>query len=136
MPAVIDRLLASPACALLARLLLASAYAWSGVAKLLDFPATIAEMSAVGLAWPTAAAALTIVVQLGGSLLLVANRAAWLGAFALAAFTLAASVVAHAFWTLDGAARGQALATFLEHLGLIGGFLLVAILDRRRADPA
>jgi uncharacterized membrane protein YphA (DoxX/SURF4 family) len=36
--------------------------------------------------------------------------------------------MAHPFWTLDGIERVRELNTFLEHLAIIAGFVLVAIL--------
>jgi len=67
-------------------------------------------------------------VQIGGSVLVIAGRAVWLGAGALAVFTLLATIIAHAFWSAPAADRALVLNTFLEHIGLIGGFVLTAIL--------
>jgi uncharacterized membrane protein YphA (DoxX/SURF4 family) len=38
-------------------------------------------------------------------------------------------VLAHQFWTLDGVERFRELNTFLEHLAIIAGFVLVAVSD-------
>lgn len=71
----------------------------------------------------------TILVQLGGSALLILDRWAWLAAAALGVFTLFATVVAHDFWNVtDATIRFHALNTFLEHIGLIGGLFLAATL--------
>ncbi|HDR9163241.1 TPA: hypothetical protein QDB28_003638 [Burkholderia vietnamiensis] len=50
--------------------------------------------------------------------------------------TLVAMLVAADFWNMSGAARFMALNAFFEHLGLIGGLVLVAVLGntRRQAD--
>jgi hypothetical protein len=81
--------------------------------------------------------ALTILVQLGGSLPVILNRWTWLGAGALGVFTALATVTAHRFWTLDGIERVRELNIFLEHLAIIAGFVLVAILGvvGARASP-
>ena len=56
----------------------------------------------------------------------------WLGALGLAAFTLIATFLALRFWELpDGMERFMAANAFFEHLGLVGGFLLIAWLDLR-----
>ena len=71
----------------------------------------------------------TVVVELGASALLIAGRLVWLAAGALGVFTAIATLIAHAFWTVDDpVARFHALNTFLEHIGLIGGLALAAIL--------
>jgi len=121
----------SPLPGRLARLLLTLPFWWSGVAKLLDFPSALAEVDHFGLHPPLLYAALVIVVQLGGSILLVAGAWPWLVAGALAAFTLAASVMGHAFWNLpDPQARFHDMNAFLANLGLIGGLALGAMTAR------
>ena len=56
------------------------------------------------------------------------------GALALMAFTLAATLIANRFWGLPpGPERFMAANGFFEHLGLAGGFLLVALHHRKDA---
>ena len=135
MPAILERLerliglfLRSPATAAATRVVLCLPFWWSGLSKLLDFPAGTAEMAALGLEPAWQFNALTVFVQLGGSLLVILNRRTWLGAGALGVFTALATVLAHQFWTLDGIERVRELNTFLEHLAIIAGLVLVAIL--------
>lgn len=113
----------------LARFGLCLAYLYSGLAKLLDFPAAIAEQAHFGLQPAALFAAATILVQLGGALLVLFGRRGFAaaGALLLAGFTIAATVIGHAFWTLSGAERFHNLNSFLEHAGLVGGFVLVAL---------
>ena len=128
----LDRLiglfLRAPATAAAARIVLCLPFWWSGLTKLLDFSGGTAEMAALGLELAWLFNALTIFVQLGGSLLVILNRWTWLGAGALGVFTALATVLAHQFWTLEGVDRVRELNTFLEHLAIIAGFVLVAIL--------
>ena len=124
----IDLILHAPATAAAARIVLCLPFWWSGLSKLLDFSGGTAEMAALGLEPAWLFNALTILVQLGGSLLVILNRWTWLGAGALGVFTALATVMAHRFWTLDGIERVRELNTFLEHLAIIAGFVLVAIL--------
>ena len=128
----VDRLvglfLRAPATAAAARIVLCLPFWWSGLSKLLDFSGGTAEMAALGLEPAWLFNALTILVQLGGSLLVILNRWTWFGAGALGVFTALATVMAHRFWTLDGIERVRELNTFLEHLSIIAGFVLVAIL--------
>jgi uncharacterized membrane protein YphA (DoxX/SURF4 family) len=132
-PSPIALLLRQPWFALLARVLLTCAYWTSGFGKLLDFSGATTEAAALALPHPPIVAAATIAVQLLGSVAVISGRAAWLGAGALGVFTLAASVIAHAFWRVEGIEAAHQLATFLEHLGLIGGFMLAVImLERER----
>jgi transmembrane protein len=120
-----------PVTALAARVVLCLPFWWSGLTKLADFSVGSAEMAALGLSPAWFFNALTIVVQLGGSALVIVNAWTWLGAGALGVFTFLATLLAHQFWTLDGPAQVQQLNAFLEHLAIIAGFVLVAILAQR-----
>lgn len=114
----------------LALLGLCAAYLQGGLNKLLDWPGAVAEAAHFGLPAPALAAAATIVTELVGSALVLSGRLRWLGALWLAAFTLAATFVANRFWELPpGHERFMTANAFFEHLGLIGGFLLVVWLD-------
>jgi uncharacterized membrane protein YphA (DoxX/SURF4 family) len=134
-PQPIARLLGSPAFGLVARVVLTLPYWFAGVYKLTHLPDALGEAVHFGLrpAWLIVAA--TVVVQLGGSLLLIFARLGWLAAGALGVFTALATLIAHPYWTVaDPMERFHALNTFLEHIGLIGGLMLTAILvERRRA---
>jgi uncharacterized membrane protein YphA (DoxX/SURF4 family) len=110
----------------LARLALSSAYLIGGVNKAIDFPGAVAEQAHFGLEPAWAWAIVTIVVELGGSLLLIWGRLVWLAAGALGVLTATAMLVANNFWAMEGPARFMAMNTFFEHLGLIAGFALAA----------
>lgn len=116
----------------LARGGLCLAFVYSGLSKLLDFPAAIAEQQHFGLSPPALFAAITITVQLGGSALVLFGRGLGTaaGALMLAGFTVLATVIGHPFWTMTGLERFHNLNAFLEHAGLVGGFTIVALLAR------
>lgn len=117
---------------MVATVLLTLPYWTSGLAKLADWQGALAEARHFGLEPAFAVAGLTILVQLGGSLLLIAGRAAWLGAGALGIFTALATVIAHPFWQIaDPVARFHERNTFLEHIGLIGGLVAATVLRSR-----
>lgn len=129
-PRFISALLHGSALALLARVALTCAYWWSGVSKAFDFAGAQAEVTHFfGPRHATVIALATIVVELAGSALVISGRQAWLGAGALSVFTAMATVVAHDFWNVsDPMAHFQAFNAFLEHIGLIGGLVLAAVL--------
>lgn len=129
MPTFFGRVLRSQAAFRLGALVLTSMFWWSGITKLWDFAGARAEMAHFGLE-PTAwFAAGTIALQLAGSAFIVfGGRYAWLGAAALAAFTLATIPLAHAFWALEGPAAFLERAFAQEHLTVVGALLLAAIL--------
>ena len=116
---------------------LCAAYIQGGLDKLLDFNAAVAETQGFALPFATAATAATIVTELVGSGLILTGIHRWLGALWLAGFTLFATFVANRFWEMQPPQRFMVENSFFEHLGLIGGFLLVAWLDlRKRQGPS
>jgi transmembrane protein len=133
-PAPIARLLGNRSFATVAAALLTLPYWTSGIAKLFDLGGALGEARHFGLEPAALVVALTIAVQIGGSLLIILGRQAWLGAGALGVFTAAATLIAHPFWQVaDPVTRFHERNTFLEHVGLIGGLILAAILRERKA---
>lgn len=131
----INRLLASGIFQIFARILLTLMFWLSGFAKLLDFNTALAEMERYGLS-PAAPIALAVIfVQLAGSALVISGRYVWLGAGALGVFTLLTIPIAHAFWSTTGEAAFMELMFTIEHLSVIGGLVVVAIL-MRQPSPA
>ena len=111
-----------------ARAGLSGAYLLGGLTKLLDFPAAVAEQAHFGLHPAWLWAALAVVVELIGPVLLISGRLVWLAAGALGVLTFIASLVANDFWALQGQARFAAANAFFEHIGLIAGFVMAALL--------
>jgi len=110
---------------------------WSGFTKLWDFPGTQAEMAHFGLNPPWLFALATIAVQLAGSALAIfGGRYAWLGAAALAFFTLATIPMAHDFWNMVGQAAILEKLWAQEHISIVGGLILAAILADLRSRRA
>jgi uncharacterized membrane protein YphA (DoxX/SURF4 family) len=133
-PRPIAGLLRSPTLFLLARIGLTSAYWIGGLSKLLDWNGALAEAAHFNLHPPALVAAATIAVELGCSAMIIARRATWLACGVLAGFTVLATLVAHAFWTMQGQERFMAMNSFFEHLGLVCAFVLLAVLCE--APPA
>jgi uncharacterized membrane protein YphA (DoxX/SURF4 family) len=120
---------ALPAMRLLALLALTSAYWLGGLAKAADFPGAVAEMRGYGLAPAAPIAAAVILLELAGSVLVLSGYYRWAGALALGGFTFAANFIGNRFWQAPPAERMRVANGFFEHLGLAGGFLLVAWID-------
>lgn len=132
-PRAIDAILDWRPTWFLARLALVGAYLLGGVVKLADWPSAVAEQAHFGMSPPTFWAALTIGVELVGPILILTGRFVWLGAGMLGVFTLLAALTANAFWAMPaGQERFMATNAFFEHVGLIGGFVLVALVAERK----
>lgn len=110
----------------LARIVLTSMFWGSGIGKLVDFPAALGEMTHFGLNPPAVFAVATIIVQLVGSLLVILNRWTWLGAGALAVFTLLTIPIAHNFWVMEEPFKTIEFYVVTEHISIIGALMVVA----------
>jgi uncharacterized membrane protein YphA (DoxX/SURF4 family) len=127
---MVDRFLAWPFALFGARLMLVSAYLVGGVQKLFDWSGAVAEQVHFGLAPPALWAAVTIIVELIGSIMVLFDRKGWLGAGMLGVFTILAAIVVNDFWTMTGQDRFLATNAFFEHLGLAGAFFMAAMISR------
>jgi putative oxidoreductase len=110
---------------LAARVCLSAVYLYSGFAKLLDLPAGLAEVTGLGLPASGLFLALTILVQIGGGLMVLGGLWTRLAAFVLLGFTVVATALAHNPLGLAGTEFQRQATTSLEHLAIAGGFLLL-----------
>jgi uncharacterized membrane protein YphA (DoxX/SURF4 family) len=137
MSALSDRLFrfATPSVRWVALLGLCAAYLQGGVVKLTNINGAVAEMSHFGLSPAMPFAIAVIAFELIASVAILTGYGRWLGALALGAFTVAATFMANRYWELGSPERFAAENSFYEHLGLAGGFLLVAWHDLRDRRP-
>lgn len=110
---------------------LCAAYLQGGIVKAWDFPGAVAEMHHFGLSPAAPLAAAVICLELVASAMILSGYGRWLGALGLAVFTFSANFLANRFWQAPPDARGMMANGFFEHLGLVGGFVLVAVGDLR-----
>ena len=113
----------------IALLCLCSAYLQGGLTKTFDFGAAIDEMKQFGLRPPAPLAVAVIVMEIGASVLVLSGFFRWAGALMLGCFTLFATIIANPFWAAPLPKRYATENSFFGHLGLVGGFILVAWYD-------
>ncbi|MFS2151199.1 DoxX family protein [Rhizobium sp. Rhizsp42] len=133
-PSTQRRLLAdvasAPAVRTAALLALCAAYIQGPLTKIFDFGGAVAEMEHFGLSPAPVFAVVVIAFELTASAMMVSGKLRWMGALALAGFTILATFIALRFWELPaGMDRMMATNAFFEHLGLAGAFILVTIFD-------
>jgi XapX domain-containing protein len=128
---VLSSIAAHPVIRFIALFGLCAAYPQGGLDKLLDFAGAVAEAQHFGLPGASGIAVATIITELVGSVLILSGFYRWMGALWLGVFTLIATFVANRFWEIPQPDRVMVENSFFEHLGLVGGFLLVAWYDLR-----
>ncbi|HYR00633.1 MAG TPA: DoxX family protein [Casimicrobiaceae bacterium] len=125
--------------ALVGRVLLAVMFVYSGYGKIGGFEGTAHAIAGKGLPLPEIGAAIALVVELiGGLMLAVGWKARWAAAV-IVVFTAAATYFFHDFWQMaDAGAHMTNQIMFFKNIAVIGGMLLVVAfgpgrlsLDRR-----
>jgi putative oxidoreductase len=119
------------------RLLIGLPFAMSGLGKLAAIGPTTDAIRAVGLPLPPAALAVSVAVELGGGLLLVAGFQARIVAAVLALFSLTTAAVFH-----NNFADQNQMIHFLKNVMMAGGLLQIVAfgagalsIDNRSATP-
>jgi len=108
------------------RILLATLFLVAGFNKLSGVDRTIAYLAKQGVPAPNVMVWAVIAAELGGGLLLVLGwKTRWVAWF-MAAFTLAAAFIGHAFWNFEAQQATLQMTQFLKNLAIVGGFLLLA----------
>lgn len=129
--------------ALLGRLLLGGFFLVAGLGKFAGLEGTAGYIASQGLPMPGVLAFLTAALETLGGLALIVGWQVRLAALALAAFTLLASAIFHAYWAAPAEQAFVQQLLFNKNLALTGGLLMfVALgaggwsLDGRRSATA
>ena len=112
------------------RLTAAALFGFSGVTKAILFNEALAEFASLGLG--PIPLILTIFVQCTGSFLLASGVSARIAALALALFTFAATLLAHAPWPLAESFEVHQTTIVLEHLVIIAALMTVVAMGSGR----
>jgi putative oxidoreductase len=115
----------SNAAALLGRILLVLIFITSGFGKITGFEGTVGYIASKGLPLPQLGAIIAIIVEVGGSILLVIGYKARWAALALAIFTLAAAIFFHNYWAVEAAEKMGQQINFWKNISMAGGMLMV-----------
>ena len=110
---------------LIGRILLAVMFIISGFGKITGFDGTVGYIASKGLPLPQIVAIGTILVEVGGGIMLaVGYKARWAG-LALAIFTLLAGIIFHNFWAAEAAQKMAQQINFMKNIAITGGMLMV-----------
>jgi putative oxidoreductase len=109
----------------LGRILLALIFVLSGIRQLGAVAATAATMTRHGIPAANLLVWGTVLVDLGGGLMLMTGLFARTVAFVLFLYLIVLAVVFHAYWQATGDAMRTERSTFFEHVSMMGGMLYV-----------
>jgi len=112
--------------ALVGRILLALMFVLAGFSKIGGFEGTAGYIASKGLPAASLLAALTIVLEVGGGLAIMLGFFTRWSALALAGFTLLASFIFHAFWSMPAEQQMMQQLMFMKNISVAGGLLVLA----------
>lgn len=110
------------------RVLLGLYFIIPGITKITGYEGTSQYMADHGMAFIPFFLILTIIIQIGGGLSLVAGWQTKAIAFVLAGLTLVISMVLHDFWTMPAGElqTGHETQNFVKNMAIMAGLLAVA----------
>jgi putative oxidoreductase len=116
------------------RILMASLFLVAGIRKLLTWKMTLGYFAGLGIPFPQLALPLSVVVEIGGSIALIAGWRLREVALVMAVFTLSTALAAHRFWAADPSQFNNQLNHFFKNVALVGGFLALYAGARRHSS--
>lgn len=111
---------------LLGRLLIVALFLPAGLFKLTGFEGAVGYFTSLGMSAPALAVIVAIIVEVLGGVALLVGYQTRIVAILLAIFTLAASIIGHAYWTASADAAFIAQLLFFKNIAVIGGLLILA----------
>ena len=117
----------NPIIPLVGRIFIGLIFLVAGVRKLMGFAGTVAYLAKLGFPAPEVMAVIAIIIEIGGSILLIVGwRTRW-AAWLLVLFVVIAAFAAHRFWEItDPGQFSNQMNHFLKNLSVVGGLLYVA----------
>lgn len=110
---------------LIGRILLSSIFIFSGYGKIGGFQQTVGYMASKGLPMTEVLLVLTIIIELGGGLMILLGwRARW-AALAIFLWLIPVTLIFHNFWAVDASQMQMQMIQFMKNVSIAGGMLLV-----------
>ncbi len=110
---------------LIGRILLALIFVLSGFGKIGGFAQTAGYMASKGLPMANVLLIITIVIELGGGLMLIFGYKARLAAFVFFLWLIPVTWVFHAFWSAPAAEAQTQMIMFMKNIAIMGGMLYI-----------
>lgn len=120
----------------LGRFLMSVIFILSGAGKLMQFSGTATMMASKGIPLAKVALVLSIIVEIGGGLALLAGFKLRYVAPVMALWLVPVTLVFHNFWAYEGQDRMMQQINFLKNLAIMGGLLVAGYSARSSSRSA
>jgi putative oxidoreductase len=115
-----------PYVELLGRILISTIFILTGFSKLTGYAGTSKMLAGIGIPLASVAAALAILIELGGGLLLVAGWQTRCVATVMFFYLIVITLKLHNFWNAPPAMHQDQYIHFLKNVAIMGGMLKLA----------
>ncbi len=112
--------------ALVGRVLVTPVFLVTGYMKATHFSATAASLASMKIPLATFAAAVAILIELGGGISVVLGFKTRFWAWIMFLYLIPVTFLVHSFWKMSGAAQMDNMIHFLKNLSIMGALLLLA----------
>ena len=110
----------------LARILIVAIFVYTGFTKLMHFGATAHMIGEKGIPLAAVAAAIAILIELGGAMLIIVGWQTKLAANVQFIYLVFITFMYHDFWAAPPQLHDVQLLNFLKNVGIMGGLLILA----------
>ena len=111
---------------ILGRLLLSVIFILSGLGKIPHFNDVAGIMASKGIPLATIALVITLLIEIGGGLMVLTGFKARYAALVLVVWLIPVTLVFHKFWGIPAAAQQEQMVNFLKNVAIMGGLLILA----------
>ncbi|MCG8379138.1 MAG: DoxX family protein [Proteobacteria bacterium] len=112
---------------LIGRILLSAIFILAGFNKITGFESTAGYMASKGLPMAEVLLVLTIIIELGGGLMILVGWQARWAAMVIFLFLIPVTFVFHPFWSFEGQEAVTQYHKFMKNLAIMGGFVYVMV---------
>ena len=115
------------------KILIALYFLLPGLMKFMQFELHLGLMQRHGVPAAELMLILAGIANIGGAVLLLANRHVRLVALGFAAYVLLVNFMLHDFWNFEGIEAKHELQNFIKNLGILAGLLVLAGASKKRS---
>ena len=109
------------------RILLSAIFIFAGFNKITGFENTAAYMASKGLPMAEVLLVLTIIIELGGGILILVGWHARWAATAIFLFIIPVTLTFHPFWSFEGQDAMHQYNNFMKNLAIMGGMIYIMV---------
>jgi putative oxidoreductase len=110
----------------LGRVLLSVIFVLSGLGKIPHFHDVAGMMAQKGIPVATAALVITLLIEIGGGLMVLTGFGARYAALIIFLWLIPVTLVFHHFWGIPAADKEGQIVNFLKNVAIMGGLLILA----------